>query len=75
MRQRDLGVAFQAIGEREPGTAHLEHAVTAYRAAAEVVSASRRGIGPNVELMVDAHGSLEVATAILRLEVVDLEIA
>jgi D-galactarolactone cycloisomerase len=28
------------------------------------VKAARRGIGPNVELMVDAHGSLEVATAI-----------
>lgn len=28
------------------------------------VAAARRGIGPNVELMVDAHGSLEVAVAI-----------
>src|SRR5689334_1525113 len=28
------------------------------------VKAARRGIGPDVELMVDAHGSLEVATAI-----------
>ena len=28
------------------------------------VKAARRGIGPHVELMVDAHGSLEVATAI-----------
>jgi len=28
------------------------------------VEAARRGIGPNVELMVDAHGSLEVAVAI-----------
>ena len=28
------------------------------------VKAARRGIGPGVELMVDAHGSLEVATAI-----------
>ncbi|MBV8868935.1 MAG: hypothetical protein JOY65_05900, partial [Acetobacteraceae bacterium] len=28
------------------------------------VRAARRGIGPDVELMVDAHGSLEVATAI-----------
>lgn len=28
------------------------------------VQAARRGIGPNVELMVDAHGSLEVAVAI-----------
>ena len=28
------------------------------------VKAARRGIGPNVELMVDAHGSLEVAVAI-----------
>jgi D-galactarolactone cycloisomerase len=28
------------------------------------VQAARRGIGPEVELMVDAHGSLEVATAI-----------
>jgi D-galactarolactone cycloisomerase len=28
------------------------------------VKAARRGIGPNVELMIDAHGSLEVATAI-----------
>jgi D-galactarolactone cycloisomerase len=28
------------------------------------VEAARRGIGPAVELMVDAHGSLEVATAI-----------
>ncbi len=26
------------------------------------VKAARRGLGPNVELMVDAHGSLEVAT-------------
>src|SRR5262249_40535285 len=28
------------------------------------VQAARRGIGPEEELMVDAHGSLEVATAI-----------
>ena len=28
------------------------------------VQAARRGIGPNVELMVDAHGSLEVPVAI-----------
>jgi L-alanine-DL-glutamate epimerase-like enolase superfamily enzyme len=28
------------------------------------VAAARRGIGPNVELMVDAHGSLDVSTAI-----------
>src|SRR4029077_14714114 len=28
------------------------------------VKAARRGVGPNVELMIDAHGSLEVATAI-----------
>ncbi|MSP29845.1 MAG: mandelate racemase/muconate lactonizing enzyme family protein [Acetobacteraceae bacterium] len=28
------------------------------------VRAARRGIGPDVELMIDAHGSLEVATAI-----------
>src|SRR5262247_868113 len=28
------------------------------------VRAARRGLGPGVELMVDAHGSLEVATAI-----------
>jgi D-galactarolactone cycloisomerase len=28
------------------------------------VQAARRGVGPGVELMVDAHGSLEVATAI-----------
>jgi hypothetical protein len=28
------------------------------------VKAARRGIGPNVEMMIDAHGSLEVATAI-----------
>src|ERR1700736_492330 len=28
------------------------------------VKAARRGLGPNVELMVDAHGSLEVSTAI-----------
>src|SRR5262245_54282277 len=28
------------------------------------VQAARRGIGPDVELMVDAHGSLEVVTAI-----------
>ena len=28
------------------------------------VSAARRGIGPDVELMVDAHGSLDVSTAI-----------
>ena len=28
------------------------------------VSAARRGIGPDVELMIDAHGSLDVATAI-----------
>src|SRR5581483_1064919 len=28
------------------------------------VKAARRGLGPGVELMVDAHGSLEVATAI-----------
>src|SRR3954466_9975655 len=28
------------------------------------VAAARRGIGPNIELMIDAHGSLEVSTAI-----------
>jgi L-alanine-DL-glutamate epimerase-like enolase superfamily enzyme len=28
------------------------------------VQAARRGIGPNVELMIDAHGSLDVSTAI-----------
>jgi L-alanine-DL-glutamate epimerase-like enolase superfamily enzyme len=28
------------------------------------VKAARRGIGPNVELMIDAHGSLDVSTAI-----------
>jgi L-alanine-DL-glutamate epimerase-like enolase superfamily enzyme len=28
------------------------------------VKAARRGLGPNVELMIDAHGSIEVATAI-----------
>ena len=28
------------------------------------VKAARRGLGPNIELMIDAHGSLEVATAI-----------
>jgi L-alanine-DL-glutamate epimerase-like enolase superfamily enzyme len=28
------------------------------------VKAARRGLGPDVELMIDAHGSLEVATAI-----------
>jgi D-galactarolactone cycloisomerase len=28
------------------------------------VKAARRGLDPNVELMIDAHGSLEVATAI-----------
>src|SRR6185369_2903480 len=28
------------------------------------VKAARRGIGPHTELMVDAHGSLDVATAI-----------
>src|SRR5262249_198023 len=28
------------------------------------VKAARRGLGPSIELMVDAHGSLEVATAI-----------
>src|SRR5262249_6034128 len=28
------------------------------------VKAARRGLGPHVELMIDAHGSLEVATAI-----------
>jgi L-alanine-DL-glutamate epimerase-like enolase superfamily enzyme len=28
------------------------------------VKAARRGIGPNVELMLDAHGSLDVSTAI-----------
>jgi D-galactarolactone cycloisomerase len=28
------------------------------------VKAARRGLGPNIELMIDAHGSLEVSTAI-----------
>ena len=28
------------------------------------IAAARRGIGPDVELMIDAHGSLDVATAI-----------
>ncbi len=39
------------------------------------VAAARRGIGPDVELMVDAHGSLDVSTAIRlarRLEEYDL---
>ena len=39
------------------------------------VAAARRGIGPRVELMVDAHGSLDVSTAIRlarRLEEYDL---
>jgi hypothetical protein len=29
-----------------------------------LLMAARRGLGPNVELMIDAHGSREVATAI-----------
>ncbi|PON09706.1 uroporphyrinogen decarboxylase, partial [Candidatus Entotheonella serta] len=28
------------------------------------VKAARRGIGPDVELMIDAHGSLDVSTSI-----------
>ena len=28
------------------------------------MKAARRGLGPDVELMIDAHGSLEVATAV-----------
>ena len=34
------------------------------KSACAASKAARRGIGPNVELMIDAHGSLEVATAI-----------
>lgn len=33
MTQSNLGLALQALGAREPGTARLEEAVTAYRAA------------------------------------------
>ena len=40
------------------------------------VRAARRGIGPKVELMIDAHGSLEVATAIrLARELEEYDIA
>lgn len=35
------------------------------------VAAARRGIGPDVELMVDAHGSLDVATAIKVAEAIE----
>lgn len=34
------------------------------RKAIQRIAAARRGIGPDVELMVDAHGSLDVSTAI-----------
>ena len=40
------------------------------------MKAARRGLGPDVELMIDAHGSLEVATAIkLARELEPLDIA
>ena len=35
MTQKNLGNALQALGERESGTARLEEAVAAYRAALE----------------------------------------
>jgi tetratricopeptide (TPR) repeat protein len=34
--QNNLGIALQALGDRESGTARLEEAVAAYRAALEV---------------------------------------
>ena len=41
MTQNDLGNALEAIGERESGTARLEEAVTAYRAALEELTRDR----------------------------------
>jgi tetratricopeptide (TPR) repeat protein len=39
MTQHNLGAALERLGERESGTARLEEAVAAYRAALEVVAA------------------------------------
>jgi hypothetical protein len=36
MTQNNLGAALQTLGEREDGTARLDEAVAAYRAALEV---------------------------------------
>jgi hypothetical protein len=38
MTQNNLGAALSALGERDPGTARLEEAVAAYRAALEVAT-------------------------------------
>lgn len=37
MTQNNLGIALRALGERESGTARLQEAVGAYRAALEVL--------------------------------------
>jgi tetratricopeptide (TPR) repeat protein len=41
MTQNNLGTALQTLGERESGTARLEEAVAAYRAALEEYTRDR----------------------------------
>ena len=41
MTQKNLGNALKALGERESGTARLEEAVAAYRAALEEYTRGR----------------------------------
>ncbi len=61
---------FSAVKMRVVG-----HEVFSVESTAHRVEAARRGIGPDVELMVDAHGALDVSTAIrlaARLEEYDI---
>src|ERR1700756_4630062 len=47
-----------AFGPRLPAILNFD------RSSSAVADAARGGLGPDVELMIDAHGSLEVAPAI-----------
>jgi tetratricopeptide (TPR) repeat protein len=60
MTQNNLGTALQMLGERESGTARLEEAVAAYRAALEVF----RGAGADFHIAV-TEGNLARAEAVL----------
>ena len=44
MTQNDLGLVLERLGERESGTARLEEAVTAYRAALEELTRDRASL-------------------------------
>jgi tetratricopeptide (TPR) repeat protein len=69
--QNNLGLALQALGERESGTAKLEEAVAAYRAALTVLTRDRVPLywattQNNLGLALQALGERESGTA--RLE-------